>query len=193
MPSIVESAEQPLSIAQQELFCQLFTSEEEFFGDGVESYIEAYDVDKSKPNWRNTAQCGAKRLLKSTTILQRIDYLLQNKLGFNDQNVDKQLAFLIAQSADLKTKLAAIREYNALKGRIKHKLEIDVTNKSLPELDREYEELDREIALAQQILQERQASDAIPAGMPLLTEEQRTAVASGQAAFMPKKNNDIIT
>ena len=153
------------------------------FGDGTESYIEAYNIDTNRPNGRKIAQIDASKLLLQPTILHRINFLLESNLGFNDQHVDKQLAFLITQSADLKAKLAAIREYNALRGRIRHKLELDVTSKSMPELDTEYAQLEREIALAQQILEEREEED-MPVGMPVLTDDQKTAVRSGEAAFM---------
>ena len=39
--------------------------------------------------------------------------------GFNDENADKQLLFIMNQYGDLKSKVAAIREYNNLKARIR--------------------------------------------------------------------------
>ena len=36
---------------QQELFCQLYAGDREFFGNGVQSYIEAYKVDTTKKGW----------------------------------------------------------------------------------------------------------------------------------------------
>jgi hypothetical protein len=44
--------------------------------------------------------------------------------GLNDSYVDKQLELLITQNADFKAKIAAIREYNALKKRIVNKLDL---------------------------------------------------------------------
>ena len=54
---VVKSAVKPTTKSghkltpQQELFCQLYAGDREFFGNGVQSYIEAYNVDTSKPGW----------------------------------------------------------------------------------------------------------------------------------------------
>ena len=40
---------------KQEAFCKLYTQEKEFFGNGVESYLEVYNINKHKPNWYKTA------------------------------------------------------------------------------------------------------------------------------------------
>lgn len=106
---------------KQELFCQLYSSDKEFFGNGVESYAEAFDIDISLPGQYNVAKVGAYRLLTTPYVLERINKLLE--LGpLNDTSVDKQLGFVIAQNADLGSKVAAIREYNKLKKRINDKL-----------------------------------------------------------------------
>ena len=110
---------------KQEKFCQLYASDREFFGNGVQSYIEAYEPDQTKKNWYNTARARASELLTSPNVLRRIDELLE--LGeLNDQFVDKQLAKLILQDADFSSKISAIREYNKLKQRIKEKKELYV-------------------------------------------------------------------
>lgn len=110
---------------RQEKFCQLYASDREFFGNGVQSYIEAYEPDQSKSNWYNTARSRASALLTNSNILRRIDELLE--LGeLNDQFVDKQLAKLILQDADFTSKISAIREYNKLKQRIKEKKEVHI-------------------------------------------------------------------
>src|ERR1700749_2429363 len=84
---------------QQERFCELYVSADtDFFGNGTESYVEAYDVDKSNPNWYMVAAASASRLLKSVKVIDRINDLL-NEMGFNDAFVDKQLSFLITQYA----------------------------------------------------------------------------------------------
>ena len=105
------------------MFCQLYASDKEFFGNGVESYIEAYDLDVTENKGvYSGARASASKLLTNTNILKRINELLE--LGIlNDTFVDKQLAFLIGQNADLPTKRAAITEYNKLKSRITEKLE----------------------------------------------------------------------
>lgn len=101
---------------KQERFCKLYATDQEFFGNGVQSYIEAYDVDMSKPNWYKSAQSSASRLLSKAMIFNRINSLLE-KTGFTDVAVDKQISFLIHQQADFTNKLGAIREYNKIKNR----------------------------------------------------------------------------
>ncbi|WP_026536942.1 hypothetical protein [Arthrobacter sp. 9MFCol3.1] len=83
---------------QQEEFCQLYVSKE-FFGNGVETYLEVYDIDRSKPNWYKTACSAASRLLSNVKVAERISQLLDDA-GLNDSHVDKQLLFLITQHAD---------------------------------------------------------------------------------------------
>lgn len=110
---------------KQEKFCRLYASDREFFGNGVQSYIEAYQPDQSKPNWYNVARSRASELLTSPNVLRRIDELFE-AAELNDQFVDKQLARLILQDADFSSKISAIREYNKLKQRIKEKKEVYV-------------------------------------------------------------------
>jgi hypothetical protein len=113
-----EKEQQPKGLNEkQELFCQLYATDREFFGNGVQAYIEAYEPDTSKPNWYNGARASASRLLSDVNIYTRINELLEDG-GLNDVNVDKQLQFLINQQDDKSTKLQAIREYNKLKQRI---------------------------------------------------------------------------
>lgn len=108
---------------QQELFCQLYAGDREFFGNGVQSYIEAYGVDTSKPGWYTTARAGAHENLTKPHILERIDEIFEAH-GLNDQFVDKQLEKLIVQDADFNAKMKAIAEYNKLKARITEKRDI---------------------------------------------------------------------
>ena len=110
---------------RQERFCQLYASDREFFGNGVQSYIEAYSPDQSKPNWYNVARSRASELLTNPNILNRIDELFEAG-GLNDQFVDKQMEKLITQDADFKAKMSAIKEYNKLKQRITEKKESHV-------------------------------------------------------------------
>lgn len=109
---------------QQALFCELYASDREFFGNGVQSYVEAYDVDTSKPGWYRTACSGASENLRKPYILERIEEIFEAH-GLNDTFVDKQLEKLICQDADFKTKLGAIQEYNKMKGRIINRQQID--------------------------------------------------------------------
>ena len=108
---------------QQELFCQLYAGDREFFGNGVQSYIEAYGADTSKPGWYTTARAGAHENLTKPHILERIDEIFEAH-GLNDQFVDKQLEKLIVQDADFNAKMKAIAEYNKLKARITEKRDI---------------------------------------------------------------------
>ena len=115
---------------KQKQFCELYTAKDkDFFGSGVNCYVEAYDVDQSKPNWYKSASASASRLLKKVNILEEINNNLE-KQDLNDGFVDKQLRFLITQHADFKVKLGAISEYNKLKTRIIKKL--DHTTKGEP-------------------------------------------------------------
>lgn len=110
----------------QEKFCQLFTTPDmEFYGNGAQSYMEAYKSKKSRKGekWNNkpvsylAAKANAYRLLTRPEIIARVNELLEAK-GFNDENVDKQHLFLINQFADLKSKLGAVEAYNKLKKRV---------------------------------------------------------------------------
>lgn len=113
---------------KQELFCQLYATDREFFGNGTQSYIEAYDPDQSKPNWYRTARARASELLATPSVFKRINQLLEDgEGGFNDVNVDRQHLFLINQHADLAVKRAALRDYNEVKGRIKRKLDLNAS------------------------------------------------------------------
>lgn len=108
---------------QQELFCQLYAGDREFFGNGVQSYIEAYNVNTSKPGWYGVAKSGASENLTKPYILERIDEIFEAH-GLNDQFVDKQLEKLIVQDADFSAKMKAIQEYNKLKARSTEKKDI---------------------------------------------------------------------
>jgi phage terminase small subunit len=107
---------------KQEMFCKLYASDREFFGNGTQSYIEAYNPPKTG-NWYLVARSRASELLTNPNVLRRINELLELQ-GLNDSYVDKQLELLITQNADFKAKIAAIREYNALKKRIVNKLDL---------------------------------------------------------------------
>ena len=107
---------------KQEKFCQLYASDREFFGNGVQSYIEAYEPQQIKPNWYATARTDASKLLTNSNVLARINELLD--ITFNDQHVDKQLALVVTQNADFSSKVAAIREYNRLKSRVEEGLKL---------------------------------------------------------------------
>lgn len=115
---------------KQKAFCELFASDKEFFGNGVQSYIEAYDIDMSKKGAYNTAKANAHRLLTNADILDYINSLFDAR-GLNDTFVDKQLEKLITQDAEFPTKIKAIAEYNKLKGRIVEKKDLTTKGESI--------------------------------------------------------------
>lgn len=141
--------------AKQTLFCELYTSsDKELFGNGVQSYIEAYDPDRTEPGWYKSACASASRLLTNVKVITKINELLEEG-GLNDVAVDKQLSFIIAQHADFGSKIAAIKEYNKLKQRITEKTDITtqgekINSTVLPEV----------IAEADRILKEKKLNDA---------------------------------
>lgn len=110
---------------RQELFCSYYVSKE-FFGNGVQTYIEVYEPDQTKPNWYKTACVNASEILSNPKVYNRINDLL-DEAGLNDQFVDKQLLFLIQQHDDKAAKLNALKEYNKLKARIVDRTESTVT------------------------------------------------------------------
>ena len=100
--------------AEQKIFCETYVTSE-FFCNWVESYIEAYKLDRKKDY--NTAKSNAYKLLTQSKILEYIESLI-DYAGLNDQFVDKQLLKLIQQDSEKSVKLWAIKEYNLLKIRI---------------------------------------------------------------------------
>lgn len=98
---------------KQELFCQLYASDVEFFGNGTQSYMEAYKTSNYV-----SAQAAASRLLSNVMVLNRIDEILQEQV-LNDQMVDKQIGFWIRQKSNPMASVAAIKEYNKMKERTK--------------------------------------------------------------------------
>ena len=117
--------------AKQEMFCQLYATDASFFANGVQAYLEVYDVDRSKPKWYQTACSAASRLLSNVKVYMRIAELLE-KNGLNDNFVDKQLLFVIGQQSDIGAKVQGIREYNKLKARIVEKIDHTTKGKALP-------------------------------------------------------------
>jgi hypothetical protein len=100
---------------KQKLFCKLFVSKE-FFGNGTLSYCEAYDKDPEDVKEYSSARHSASLLLDNVNISKHINNLLEDG-GLNDAHVDKRMLFLINQNEDKSTALAAIKEYNKIKGR----------------------------------------------------------------------------
>lgn len=122
-PERVTDRPEDILTLQQEMFAQYFTSETEFYGNGVQSYSRAYDEPINQFNY-DSIKARAARLLMTPKIINRITTLLKDG-GFNDENVDKQLLFLITQKVDFRSALGAIKEYNKMKNRVQDKLQID--------------------------------------------------------------------
>jgi len=113
---------------KHETFCQLYINgDKELFGNGIQCYVEVFDVDQSKGNWYRNASASASRLLKKPAIIKRIQTLLEDG-GWNDTNITKQHLFLINQHADLGVKMKAINSYNELKGKLPEDPKIGTTN-----------------------------------------------------------------
>lgn len=116
---------------KQELFCQLYATDRDFFANGTTSYIEAYNLNPNDQKDRANARSAASGLLSKSNVLKRIRECME--LGeFNDEFVDKELHFVIAQRNDLSAKTAAIREYNKLKQRIIEKFDHTTKGRAMP-------------------------------------------------------------
>ena len=142
----------------QEAFCQLFASDRELFGNGVQSYIEAFEIEVvAKPNPKsanyakqktyNACRYAAHQLLTNPNILRRVNEIFEGR-GLNDAFVDKQLEKVITQDAEFNPKVRAIQEYNKLKKRTAETHEhvhafADIKNMSNEELAAERDRLNR--------------------------------------------------
>lgn len=102
---------------KQEKFCELFASDREFFGNGTQAYIEAYNINLSEKGAYQSAMASASRLLSNVKILARIDKHLED-LALNDQHVEKQLGYWITQKLHPQAAVSAIKEYHVLKGKV---------------------------------------------------------------------------
>lgn len=120
----VKAAEKPKLNPRQELFCKYYSSFDEHFANGTQSYIKAYSIDATKKGSYEAARQSASDFLTNPHILARINELIELS-GLNDEFVDKQLAFVISQNADMASKVAAMREYNKLKQRITPRAPVD--------------------------------------------------------------------
>lgn len=134
---------------QEEKFCRIYASDKEFFGNGVQSYIEAFNIDVGKGvGKRSYEYCrwAASNLLRRRYILDRINDAFEAS-GLNDSFVDKQLEKLITQDAEFRPKLGAIQEYNKLKKRTSDQVQhvhafADVSSMSDEALELERTKLD---------------------------------------------------
>src|SRR4051794_29415264 len=125
-------AEEELDNKRRELFCRYYAQGEGTFGNATLSYAAAYDFDlgdvsrfdkngvliipkESLPSY-NTCSVNGSKLLRDTRVQARL-VVLRNEF-LRDDFVDAELAKVIAQDGDLTPKVAAIKEFNKLRGRI---------------------------------------------------------------------------
>jgi len=94
-----------------ELFCQSFAKDKDCFGNGTQAYLKAFPGSTY-----NTARVCASDLLARPDIVLRVRELID--IYVSNEVVDKELGTMILQYADFPTKVAAIREYNRVKGRL---------------------------------------------------------------------------
>lgn len=100
---------------REELFCNLYVLNFK----RIESAVEAYDIDLTKPNWRNTASKIAYENLLKPHINERVRELL-DEYHMNDETVDLELSIVLRQNADFTNKTKAIDIYNKVTNRYKH-------------------------------------------------------------------------
>lgn len=133
---------------EQELFCVLYTGHHnrDLFGNATRCYMEAFgynerikdiqdQIDEAETNKERgytvvvrgmekkmkqvekSARSLASLLLTKVGIRVRIDSLMDSMIS--DDFNDREMQYVITQRYDLASKVAAMREYNALKKRIK--------------------------------------------------------------------------
>lgn len=108
---------------KQYKFCHLYAYGHNR-GNGVLCYAEAYGRDLNEPGAYNNCKVQASKHLTNPNILSYIRELYETA-DLSDIVVDNELAFVIKQNADFGSKVAAIKEYNQLKGRIIKKMELN--------------------------------------------------------------------
>lgn len=101
---------------KQELFCKIYATDRDCFGNGVQAYLEVFNTEK-KPVTYKSARVLAYRLLTKVNICNKIRELLD--IYISNEVVDKELGQVILQYGDLSSKVAAVREYNKVKSRVK--------------------------------------------------------------------------
>jgi hypothetical protein len=98
---------------ENEVFCREYLKT----SNGTRSYALSRGANIEDAEAYQVCAAEASRLLKHVKICARLNELMDLE-GFNDTAIDKELNYLAHQHADLKVKIAAIKEYNVLKQRI---------------------------------------------------------------------------
>lgn len=138
---------------KEEIFCQLYAGygERSLMSNGTLSYIQAWGIDtgtsRQLKKWKKdlpaywdyppqykVAKTQAHTLLTNPDIKARIYSLF--RLLFSADTADSELLSVIMQSTDLNSKVAAIREFNSLKGRIIKRIKLSGALKSQLPADR---------------------------------------------------------
>jgi len=112
---------------RQRLFCELYAGQGDWFGNGTRAYVIAYnlkcpidveyrDLKQTEMTEYNTASAEAARLLRNVKVQKKCNELLDKLV--EDEIVDRELAFTIMQRDELSPKVAAIKEYNAVRKRV---------------------------------------------------------------------------
>ena len=119
---VIEQSEDTLS-AKQELFCQTFATKWGLFGNWVQTYIEVYEPNQSKPNWYKTACASSSRMLSNVKLIKRINELLEEN-WLSEVEVKKQHKYLIEQHTDLWVKMRAVDSFYKVNWMLTDKLEV---------------------------------------------------------------------
>jgi hypothetical protein len=147
---------------RQELFVRCYTQNEELAGNATLSYAYAYghdleNADRTRETYEDdlgvhtipgtsaydriydNCSANASRLLRNDKITRFINQYFNELL--TDERVDRELAWMITRG-DGATKMAAIREYNALKQRITKKVEVNTKGSAIVLNDEQKKKLD---------------------------------------------------
>lgn len=155
---------------QQELFCKLYTQNDECFGNGAISYAEAYGYNLESRNRTpqkdvegkdirlssdydkayNVCANAASQNLRKPYIQERITDILNEMM--TDKQIDSEMMKVARQNRDLAAKMRAISEFNKLKKRITELTDITTGGEKISTI------LPEVIAEADRLLKERKLS-----------------------------------
>lgn len=121
MEKKIEEETRPKLNPKQELFCQLYAKNREFFGNATKAYAVAYGIDTEDKDKYRSAKSAAFTLLTNIDIVNRCKELLS---VLTNEEVDQELAYIVRQNYELPSKIAAIREWNKLHTRITDKVDL---------------------------------------------------------------------
>lgn len=153
-PGKLEEVIGPKLTYRQELFCRYYTQNEQVCMNGTASYAAAYGFDldslsriplygedkktitqeSDRARAENHCAVAASRFLRNPKISNRVMELFNEML--RDDVIDAQLVQIIMYAPKPSDRVAAIREYNALKQRIIKKLDLTTKGESLNSEDK---------------------------------------------------------